>query len=153
MSGGEIAFRLNIDLARPVSDMIAGIHIHHEAGWQAFGTNSAMLEKPLRNLGAGRHLLEFKLAARLPEGRYRVGFAFLEPAADGMRTLAWLDRVLSFETRIVRDVPSIGACNVTASFEHISAARNEASAEALPAARLGLLGRLRNSAHAMRAGS
>ena len=153
MAGGEIAFRLNIDLARPVSEMIAGIHIHSEEGWLAFGTNSAMLEKPLRDLGAGRHLIEFRVAASLPEGRYRVGFAFLEPAADGMRTLAWLDRVLSFETRIVRDVPSIGACNVTASFEHVSAARKESEAASSPEPRRGLLGRFLGPGQSMRAGS
>jgi hypothetical protein len=150
MSGGEIAFRLTIDLPRPVAELIAGIHIHNEQGWQAFGTNSAMLEKPLRNLGAGSHQLEFRVAASLPEGRYRVGFAFLESAADGMRTLAWLDRVVTFETRIVRDVPSIGACAMSASFDHVSAVREVPAA--LPARR-GLFDRFRGAAQSVRAGS
>ncbi len=117
-AGGDMTFRIEIELARPVAEMIAGIHIHNEDGWLAFGTNSAMLERPLRGLGAGRHVLEFKVAARLPEGRYRAGFAFLEPSPDGMRTLAWLDRVVSLQVRVARDVPSIGACNLAASLDY-----------------------------------
>lgn len=149
MSGGEVNFRLQIDLARPVQEMIAGIHIHHEEGWLAFGTNSAMLEQPLRGMEAGRHSLEFRVTANLPEGRYRVGFAFLEPSAEGMRTLAWCDRVLAFQTRLVRDTPSIGACNVTASLAHrwaIPAIPPEPAA----APRRGLLGRFRGSIHSSR---
>jgi len=117
-AGSDMTFRLEIELTRPVAEMIAGIHIHNDDGWLAFGTNSAMLERPLRGLAAGRHVLAFKVAARLPEGRYRAGFAFLEPSSDGMRTLAWLDRALSLQVRIARDVPSIGACNLAASLDY-----------------------------------
>jgi len=153
LAGGEIAFRLEIELTRPLSEMIAGIHIHNEEGWLAFGTNSAMLSKPLRALPAGRHSLEFRVAASLPEGRYRVGFAFLEPAADGMRTLAWCDRVTTFQTRIVRNVPSVGSCNLAGRLEHRSAVEAPALTDMEP--RRGLLDRLRESvAHSsMRAGS
>jgi hypothetical protein len=127
--------------------MIAGIHIHNEEGGLVFGTNSAMLGKPLRELQAGRHSLEFRLAANLPEGRYRVGFAFLEPAADGMRTLAWCDRTTSFQTRIVREVPSIGSCSVAGGFEHRWSIPSAAPAAPVPASSplRGLLGRLRRS--------
>lgn len=149
MSGGEINFRLRIALARPVRELIAGIHIHHEEGWLAFGTNSAMLGQDLRDLAAGRHSLEFRVAASLPEGRYRVGFAFLEPSADGMRTLAWCDRMLAFQTRMARNVPSIGACNVAASLAHCGATP---AAEIAPAAAqpLGLFGRFRNQVQSSR---
>ena len=118
LPGDEIAFRLEIELARPVSEMVAGIQIRSEDGWLAFGTNSELLERPLRNLPAGRHRLEFRLGANLPEGRYRAGFGFQEPAADGMRTLAWVDEMVTFQTRIDRRVPSIGACALTASLDH-----------------------------------
>lgn len=153
MAGGEIAFRVEVELPRGVQEMIAGIHIHNEEGGLAFGTNSAMLGKPLRELQAGRHSLEFRIAASLPEGRYRVGFAFLEPASDGMRTLAWCDRVTSFQTRIVRDVPSIGSCSVAGSFEHRwaipAAAQPAAPAQATSPLR-GLLGRLRDTVQSSR---
>ena len=149
LSGGEVNFRVQIDLARPLREMIAGIHIHHEEGWLAFGTNSAMLEQPLRGLEAGRHSLEFRIAASLPEGRYRVGFAFLEPASDGMRTLAWCDNMLSFQTRIVRDVPSIGACTLSATLEHRWAIPAEQPAP-LPTPRRGLLDRFKDSVQSSR---
>jgi len=145
-SGGEITFRLDISLGRAIPEMVAGIHIHNEQGWLAFGTNSSMLDQPLRGLEAGCHSLEFRLAASLPEGRYRAGFAFLEPAADGMRTLAWLDDVLSFQIRIVREVPSVGACGLAAAFDH-------QSADAAIPARRGWIGRFRGSVQSRRAGS
>lgn len=152
MAGGEIAFRLQIDLPRPVREVIAGIQIHHEEGWLAFGTNSAMLDQPLRGLDAGRHSLEFKVVAHLPEGRYRVGFAFHEPAADGMRTLAWYDHALSFQTRMVREVPSIGACNVSGSLTHRWAIPAAAPISS-PGPRRGLFDRFRDSVQSRRAGS
>jgi hypothetical protein len=146
-SGGELGFRLEIELARDVSEMIAGIHIHNEDGWLAFGTNSALLERPLLNLTAGRHSLEYRLAADLPQGRYRAGFAFQEPAADGMRTLTWQDSALFFEVRIERQVPSIGACALKASLDH------DTVPMPLPAMR-GWINRLRETVQlARRAGS
>ena len=139
-SGEELTFRLEIELARPVSEMIAGIHIHSEDGWLAFGTNSALLERPLRDLAAGRHSLDYRVAASLPQGRYRAGFAFQEPASDGMRTLTWQDRALSFEVRIERQVPSIGACPLKAALDHDSAGLPA------PVAR-GWMDRLRETVH------
>jgi len=108
-----------------------------------------MLDQPLRGMEAGRHSLEFRIAASLPEGRYRVGFAFLEPSAEGMRTLAWCDRALSFQTRIVREVPSIGACNLAGSLTHRWAI-STASPEPAEQPRRGLLGRFLGVAHSSR---
>ncbi|HMA48499.1 MAG TPA: Wzt carbohydrate-binding domain-containing protein [Magnetospirillaceae bacterium] len=142
-SEAELVFRLEIELARDVSEMIAGIHIHSEDGWLAFGTNSALLEHPLRNLAAGRHSLDYRVGASLPQGRYRAGFAFQEPASDGMRTLAWQDRALFFEVRIERQVPSIGACALKASLSH------DAIATSAPAGR-GWMNRLRETVHLSR---
>jgi hypothetical protein len=137
-AGDELVIRLEIELARDVSEMIAGVQIHSEDGWLAFGTNSALLERPLRTLAAGRHRLEFRLAANLPQGRYRAGFAFQEPAADGMRTLTWQDNALFFGVGIERQVPSIGVCPLTASLDH------DAFAVPAPLAR-GWMSRLRKT--------
>lgn len=146
-SGDDILFKLEIELARAVPEMIAGVHIHNQDGWLAFGTNSALLERPLRDLASGRHSLEFRVSANLPQGRYRAGFAFLEPSADGMRTLAWADDVLSFETKVERQVPSIGACPLKAGLEHRGNGAPLA-AQAPAAAPRGWMERLRDTVRA-----
>lgn len=137
---GELVFKLEIELARDVSELIAGIHIHSEDGWLVFGTNSALLERPLCNLTAGRHSLEYRVSANLPQGRFRAGFAFQEPAADGMRTLTWQDRAASFEIGIERQVPSVGACPLKASLDC------DPVAASAPMAR-GWMNRLRETVH------
>ncbi len=117
-SGGTIDFRLRLLLHRPLEEVIVGIHLHDAGRCLAFGTNTILLGANPTNLSPGVHLMDYRIAADLPEGQYRAGFAFLEPSAEGMRTLAWLDDAVSFRVQVARPVKSIGYCGLPATFEH-----------------------------------
>ncbi len=115
--GEPLSFIVDFTLARAVKELVIGIHILDEDNLWAFGTNTALLERHLLNVNQGTYRIRYDLAANLPEGEYKTGFAFVEHNADRDQELGWHDHLLTFRVSVPRMTPSIGYTNLPVTFD------------------------------------
>lgn len=106
--GQVLEFRLEFSLVQPLEVLEVGIHIIDEDRRWAFGTNTTLLEKKLINVKRGTHRVQYHLVVDLPEGAYTAGFAFAEPGVNGVRELAWFDRLVNFSVTVPRPQACVG---------------------------------------------
>jgi phosphomannomutase len=106
--GQVLEFSLEFSLVQPVELLEVGIHIFDEDRRRAFGTNTTLLEKKLINVKRGTHRVQYHLVVDLPEGAYTAGFAFAEPGVNGVRELAWFDRLVNFSVTVPRPQACVG---------------------------------------------
>lgn len=108
LPGDPLQFSVEFSLAREVSDLNIGIHIMDADGRWTFGTNTKLLKRQLSGIQPGIHRVDYCLVADLPEGRYTVGFAFIDHDDGGGCELAWLDNVTAFTVKMPSSRASIG---------------------------------------------
>lgn len=107
-----LSFELKFSLTRPVESLQCGIHVHDETGAWAFGTDSTLTGTAIGPLQAGTHCIRHSLVADLPEGKYDVGFSFIEKRNEGDCLLAWVDKVAFFQISLRRHLPGVGYCSL-----------------------------------------
>jgi len=107
---------VEFSLGVPIECLEIGIHIFDEDRRWAFGTNTTLLGRQLRQLEPGTHRAHYYLVAGLPEGKYTAGFAFIEMSAEGHRTLAWYDNLVSFRVNVPRLTPCAGYVSLPVEF-------------------------------------
>ncbi len=95
-NGSLLTFVIDFNLEVEISELEVGIHILDTRGRWAFGTNTTLLGKTLKNLSAGIYQERWIIIANLPEGEYTAGFAFDERFEKSTRRLAWYDRLCEF---------------------------------------------------------
>lgn len=115
--GEPLSFIIDFALARTVKELVIGIHILDEDNLRAFGTNTALLERPLLNVNRGTYRIRYDLTANLPEGEYKAGFAFVEHNENQDLELAWHDHLLTFRISVPRLTPSIGYTSLPVTFD------------------------------------
>lgn len=113
-----LIFSLTFSLTQSVEALVCGIHIHDESGALAFGTNSSLRSVRIGPLAPGTHQVQHAVVAALPEGGYRVGFAFTENCASGERVLAWMDKMDYFRVNATHVFPGIGYVSLPAVIAH-----------------------------------
>jgi hypothetical protein len=126
--GEIIRFEVDISLAEPVNELEVGIHVFDSEKRWAFGVNSSLLSRVLKNHPAGLHRFSYYFVADLPDGAYTIGFAAAEKAGERPRELAWFDRLLDFRVETVRRSPGVGYADLPVEF----ASRSLSPVPALP---------------------
>jgi hypothetical protein len=95
--GERMHFELEVTLARPMAELVLGIHVFDSYGNWAFGTNSDLLRQPLANMPPGCYRVSFTLSADLPTGSYTAGFSAAERSGVAEQRLVWYDRLAMFD--------------------------------------------------------
>ncbi len=114
--GEVLKFSLEFSLTEPVEELEPGIHIFDSEGRWAFGTNTSLLGKLLRQVLPGSYRMRWILVADLPAGRYTAGFALADRGGEKLKQLFWCDRWVGFEIQVKRQTPSVGYANLPVSF-------------------------------------
>lgn len=117
VQGQAMTFDIDFTLAREITELTAGVHIHDSQGRAAFGVNSRLLEQPFRSLQRGPYRLTHNLVADLPLGSYLAGFAFDEEHAHGRKSLAWRHGLCQFDVVKAKGRVSEGYSHLPASME------------------------------------
>lgn len=114
---GEIV-SVQIDLSLPdfVNELEIGIHVFDSEKRWAFGVNSSMLSKVMRNHPAGVHRFSYYFVADMPDGDYTVGFAAAEKAGGQPKELAWFDRLADLRVKSNRLSPGVGYLDIPVDF-------------------------------------
>ncbi|MFM0274785.1 Wzt carbohydrate-binding domain-containing protein [Paraburkholderia aspalathi] len=99
LHGQLMTFDVDFVLSRDVDELELGIHIFDDDRRWAFGINSTLLEQRHQNLTRGSYRVSYHLIANLPAGKYTAGFAMSERLFDGIRDLAWYDKLCEFEVQ------------------------------------------------------
>jgi len=110
--GSSLFFHVTFSLTCAVEELEIGIHIFDEDARWVFGTNTTLLERPLRSISSGTHTISYYLPADLPEGHYTAGFAFVERGETEMRELAWFEKVVTFQVTLLRLTSGVGYVNL-----------------------------------------
>lgn len=113
-----MTFTLEFSLAQAVDSLECGLYIHDIQGRLAFGTNSTLTGAIIGPLSAGTHAVRYTVVTALPEGKYDVGFAFIEKRTVGGRELALLDKMDFFQIGLDRHPPCEGYVSLPVTIFH-----------------------------------
>jgi hypothetical protein len=94
--GHSIGFEIDILLAKAVSNLELGIHIHDTDQQWIFGTNTRLLGQKFEEVVPGSYRVTYHILANLPVGEYTAGFAFTERLRVGETQLAWFGSLCHF---------------------------------------------------------
>ncbi|WP_175772676.1 Wzt carbohydrate-binding domain-containing protein [Paraburkholderia phenazinium] len=112
--GDLLTFDVDFFLSRQVADLEMGVHVFDSDRRWAFGINSSLLDQCHQDLPRGTYRVIHHLVADLPAGSYTAGFAFSEKVGDGVRDLAWYDKLCEFEVHHRVERPFAGYANLSA---------------------------------------
>jgi hypothetical protein len=101
-------FNIDFTIDKPVNEIEIGIHILDEDLNLAFGTNTTLLKKKIKNISPGTHCIQFNVFSNLPYGNYTAGFAFNSIENDKSNELAWFDKLVNFHVKSLHQTSSIG---------------------------------------------
>jgi Wzt C-terminal domain len=122
--GQSLCFDIGFSLAADVGELEIGIHVYDEEGRQAFGTNTTLLQRPLRDVRRGTHQASYRLVADLPDGQYSAGLTFTEHHADNNRELARYNCLVPFRVSTSRLTPSVGYLSLPVEFDQQQTSNN-----------------------------
>jgi hypothetical protein len=107
-AGKPVDFVAEVELERPVENLVVGIHIFDGFGTWAFGTNSELLGHRCSNPAAGRYRITFSVDAMLPLGRYSIGLAASDNRPGVSLPLVWYDQLGWFDVVAAPSEPFAG---------------------------------------------
>lgn len=117
--GQVIVFTVKFSIERNFEELAIGIHIFDSTGRLAFGTNTALLERPVLCVRRGTHRFRYCFVADLPEGAYTIGFGVTERVANGYRDIAWYDKLTNFTVSMRRPLASVGYMGLPVEFDYL----------------------------------
>jgi exopolysaccharide biosynthesis predicted pyruvyltransferase EpsI/GT2 family glycosyltransferase len=91
-----LEFDATFSLATPIDNFEVGLVVRDDAGSRVFSTTTTLLDRSIGQLAAGTHQVRGTLLARLPDGRYSLGYRFSECRPEGSRQVAGFDDVTEF---------------------------------------------------------
>lgn len=111
----RMRFDIEFFLPRKLSYLVLGFGIFDVQKQRIFGTNTTLLNQPLKEIGPGKHRISYIFDANLFEGDY-----FLRISADEIKdsqhiTIAKFDQLRRFTVKIQRTQECIGVANLNAS--------------------------------------
>lgn len=116
--GQILCFDLEFYLSHDVEELEVAMYVFDESGRKAFATNNRQMAKPLRTVTRGVHRVSYFLMANLSAGQYSFGFAVAEIRSDGVRDLAWYDRIIPFRVKSPLLVSGVGYVSLPVEFSY-----------------------------------
>jgi hypothetical protein len=87
---------LDFEVARPIPDLLIGMHINDYSGRVMFGTNSAMLRDRRSLAVPGRYSYSFDVQLNLIGDTYMLGFSIFDQSVTPAAEVAWWTEVTRF---------------------------------------------------------